>query len=173
MQPGRKFAQSPEWKHLKCKVPKAPKVPKATLKCHPEAQPNDLANEKEILPLRLRSGLKAFFAQNDSFAVTLGTLVHFSSLLFCGLLWACRLPNRAERYSFRAAHLRELQTICLRGVEDSAIGDNGPDTFPRIHTGAGRHYFVALGSIDNVHVRAQQVRFGQSESGTGVPHIEA
>jgi len=42
--------------------------------CHPfgklrassEAQPKDLANEKEILPLRLRSGLKASFAQNDS-----------------------------------------------------------------------------------------------------------
>ena len=33
------------------------------LKCHPEAQPKDLANEKEILR----------FAQNDSFAVTLGT----------------------------------------------------------------------------------------------------
>jgi len=32
--------------------------------CHPEAQPKDLANEKEILR----------FAQNDSFAVTLGTL---------------------------------------------------------------------------------------------------
>ncbi len=31
--------------------------------CHPEAQPKDLANEKEILR----------FAQNDSFAVTLGT----------------------------------------------------------------------------------------------------
>jgi len=37
-----------------------------TLTCHPEAQPKDLANEKEILR----------FAQNDSFAVTLGTLVH-------------------------------------------------------------------------------------------------
>jgi len=35
-----------------------------TLMCHPEAQPKDLANEKEILR----------FAQNDSFAVTLGTL---------------------------------------------------------------------------------------------------
>ncbi len=34
-----------------------------TLTCHPEAQPKDLANEKEILR----------FAQNDSFAVTLGT----------------------------------------------------------------------------------------------------
>ncbi|MFH1881482.1 MAG: hypothetical protein ABIL62_02065 [Planctomycetota bacterium] len=53
------------------------KVPKVTLTCHPEAKPKDLANEKEILPLRLRSGLKAFFAQNDSFAVT---LAHFSSL---------------------------------------------------------------------------------------------
>jgi len=40
------------------------------LKCHPEAQPKDLANEKEILR----------FAQNDSFAVTLGTLAHFNSL---------------------------------------------------------------------------------------------
>ena len=36
---------------------------KVTLTCHPEAQPKDLANEKEILR----------FAQNDSFAVTLGT----------------------------------------------------------------------------------------------------
>jgi len=53
-------------------VPKTPKVPKVTLKCHPEAQPKDLANEKEILR----------FAQNDSFAVTLGTLAHFSSHLF-------------------------------------------------------------------------------------------
>jgi len=35
-----------------------------TLVCHPEAKPKDLANEKEILR----------FAQNDSFAVTLGTL---------------------------------------------------------------------------------------------------
>ncbi|MFH1883759.1 MAG: hypothetical protein ABIL62_13755 [Planctomycetota bacterium] len=35
-----------------------------TRTCHPEAQPKDLANEKEILR----------FAQNDSFAVTLGTL---------------------------------------------------------------------------------------------------
>ncbi|MFH1882023.1 MAG: hypothetical protein ABIL62_04850 [Planctomycetota bacterium] len=47
-----------------------------TRKCHPfgklrtssEAQPKDKANEKEILR----------FAQNDSFAVTLGTL-NFSS----------------------------------------------------------------------------------------------
>ncbi len=38
-------------------------MPKVTLTCHPEAQPKDLANEKEILR----------FAQNDSFAVTLGT----------------------------------------------------------------------------------------------------
>jgi len=37
-------------------------VPKVTLTCHPEAQPKDLANEKEILR----------FTQNDSFAVTLG-----------------------------------------------------------------------------------------------------
>jgi hypothetical protein len=44
-----------------------------TLMCHPfamlragsEAKPKDLANEREILR----------FAQNDSFAVTLGTLV--------------------------------------------------------------------------------------------------
>ena len=42
-------------------------MPKVTLMCHPEAEPKDLANEKEILR----------FAQNDSFAVTLGTLVHF------------------------------------------------------------------------------------------------
>jgi hypothetical protein len=35
-----------------------------TLMCHPEAEPKDLVNEKEILR----------FAQNDSFAVTLGTL---------------------------------------------------------------------------------------------------
>jgi len=34
-----------------------------TLTCHLEAQPKDLANVKEILR----------FAQNDSFAVTLGT----------------------------------------------------------------------------------------------------
>ncbi len=47
------------------------KVPKVTLTCHSfgklktgsEAKPKDLANEKEILR----------FAQNDSFAVTLGT----------------------------------------------------------------------------------------------------
>ena len=39
-----------------------------TLTCHPEAQPKDLANEKEILR----------FAQNDSFAVTLGTFVRDS-----------------------------------------------------------------------------------------------
>jgi len=53
--------------------------------CHPftalragsEAEPKDLVNEKEILPLRLRSGLKASFAQNDSFAVTLGILDTF------------------------------------------------------------------------------------------------
>ncbi len=45
-------------------------VPKVTLTCHPEAQPKDLANEKEILR----------FAQNDSFAVTLGT-PNFSSLI--------------------------------------------------------------------------------------------
>ena len=38
-------------------------MPKVTLTCHPEAQTKDLANEKEILR----------FAQNDSFAVTLGT----------------------------------------------------------------------------------------------------
>ena len=50
-----------ELKCLKCKVPKV------TRKCHPEAKPKDLANEKEILR----------FAQNDSFAVT---LAHFSSL---------------------------------------------------------------------------------------------
>ena len=48
-----------------------------TRKCHPEAQPKDLADEKEIL----RS------AQNDSFAVTLGTLVtlnfrHFPVMSF-------------------------------------------------------------------------------------------
>jgi len=54
------------------------KVPKVTLMCHPfgklrassEAQPKDLANEKEILR----------FAQNDSFAVTLAHFRHFSSL---------------------------------------------------------------------------------------------
>ncbi|MFH1881968.1 MAG: hypothetical protein ABIL62_04575, partial [Planctomycetota bacterium] len=40
-------------------------------------KPKDLANEKEILPLRLRSGLKALFAQNDSFAVTLAHFRHF------------------------------------------------------------------------------------------------
>ena len=45
--------------------------------CHPEAQPKDLANEKEILR----------FAQNDSFGVILGTLVtfnfrHFSDMSF-------------------------------------------------------------------------------------------
>ncbi len=39
-----------------------------TLTCHPEAQPKDLANEKEILR----------FAQNDSFAVT---LAHFRQFL--------------------------------------------------------------------------------------------
>ncbi|MFH1885044.1 MAG: hypothetical protein ABIL62_20305 [Planctomycetota bacterium] len=50
------------------------------LKTGSEAKPKDLANEKEILPLRLRSGLKAFFAQNDSFAVT---LAHFISLRTC------------------------------------------------------------------------------------------
>jgi len=33
--------------------------------CHPEAQPKDLADEREIL----------HFVQNDNFAVTLGTLV--------------------------------------------------------------------------------------------------
>ncbi|GAH98037.1 unnamed protein product [marine sediment metagenome] len=47
--------------NLKCKAPKV------TLMCHPEAKPKDLSNEKEILR----------FAQNDSFAVTLGTLAHF------------------------------------------------------------------------------------------------
>ncbi|MFH1881576.1 MAG: hypothetical protein ABIL62_02535 [Planctomycetota bacterium] len=55
-----------------------------TLTCHPfgklrassEAKPKDLANDKEILPLRLRSGLKAFFAQNDSFAITLAHFRH-------------------------------------------------------------------------------------------------
>jgi len=36
-------------------------------KCHPEAQPKDLANEKEILR----------FAQNDSLAVTLAHFRHF------------------------------------------------------------------------------------------------
>ena len=36
--------------------------------CHPEAQPKDLAGEREILR----------FAQNDSFTVTLVTLAHFS-----------------------------------------------------------------------------------------------
>ncbi len=35
-----------------------------TRMCHPEEQPKDLANEREILR----------FAQNDSFAVTFGTL---------------------------------------------------------------------------------------------------
>ena len=43
-----------------------------TLTCHPEAQPKDLANEKEILR----------FAQNDSFAVNLAHFRHFSSLEF-------------------------------------------------------------------------------------------
>ena len=51
-----------------------PKVPKMTLTCHPEAKPKDLANEKEILHFALR---KESFGQNDSFAVTLGTLAHF------------------------------------------------------------------------------------------------
>ena len=40
-------------------------MPKVTLTCHPEAEPKDLANEKEILR----------FAQNDSFAVILSTSV--------------------------------------------------------------------------------------------------
>jgi hypothetical protein len=50
------------------------KVPKVTHKCHPEAQPKDLANEREIL----------HFAQNDSEAVT---LAHFATLLYLGLLF--------------------------------------------------------------------------------------
>ena len=45
-------------------------VHKVARKCHPEAQPKDPANEKEILR----------FAQNDSFAVTLAHFRHFSSL---------------------------------------------------------------------------------------------
>ena len=40
-------------------------MPKVTRKCHSEAKPKDLANEKEILR----------FAQNDSFAVI---LAHFA-----------------------------------------------------------------------------------------------
>jgi hypothetical protein len=57
---------------LKLKVTKMPKV---THKCHPEAQPKDLAGEIEIL----------HFAQNDSSppngqAVTLAHFSHFSSL---------------------------------------------------------------------------------------------
>jgi hypothetical protein len=42
-------------------------MPKVTRKCHPEAQPKDQANEREILR----------FAQNDSFAVTLAHFNHF------------------------------------------------------------------------------------------------
>ena len=46
-------------------------VPEVTRKCHPEAKPKNLANEKEILR----------FAQNDSFAVTLAHFRHFSDNL--------------------------------------------------------------------------------------------
>ena len=61
-----------------------------TLTCHSfdklktgsEAKPKDLANEKEILPLRLRSGLKASFAQNDSVAVSFENLYIRISNLF-------------------------------------------------------------------------------------------
>ena len=54
-----------------CLKLKVTKVPKVTLLCHHEAQPKDLASEWEILR----------FAQNDSFAVTLGTFNfrHFST----------------------------------------------------------------------------------------------
>jgi hypothetical protein len=57
-----------------------------TRKCHPEAQPKDLAYEEEILR----------FAQNDSVAVTLGTLIMSFymtnkklSLVLIGLLLFC------------------------------------------------------------------------------------
>jgi len=46
-------------------------MPKVARKCHPEAQPKDLANEKEILR----------FAQNDSFAVTLAHFRQFRYFL--------------------------------------------------------------------------------------------
>ena len=67
----RKYESKSE---LKCEVPKV------TLTCHPfgklragsDAEPKDLANEKEILR----------FAQNDSFAVTLVHCWHFSSPRF-------------------------------------------------------------------------------------------
>jgi hypothetical protein len=45
---------------------KVAKVPKVTRKCHPEAQPKDLANEKEILR----------FAQNDSVAAGFAHVRH-------------------------------------------------------------------------------------------------
>jgi len=32
------------------------KMSKVTLMCHPEAEPKDLANEKELLPLRFTQG---------------------------------------------------------------------------------------------------------------------
>lgn len=53
------------------------RVTKVVRMCHPETQSKDLAHEKEIIPLRLRSGPKVPFTQNDSVTVTLDTIAHF------------------------------------------------------------------------------------------------
>jgi len=51
-------------------------MPKVTLRCHPEAKPKDLTNEKKIPAL---ADLRLRFAQNDSFAVTLTYFRHFTN----------------------------------------------------------------------------------------------
>ena len=88
-----------------------PKTPKVARKCHPEAKPKDLANEKEILR----------FAQNDSFAVTLVILgtsnfSHFIMVLFTfgqprlsrferfSGLWRSHSDGERGRYFSRAAN---------------------------------------------------------------------
>jgi hypothetical protein len=62
-----------------------------TRMCHPEAQPKDLADEREILR----------FAQNDSFTVTLITLAHFSFSIFWILILLIFLASAEAIVNFR------------------------------------------------------------------------
>ncbi len=80
-------------------------MPKVTLTRHPEVQPKDLANEKEILR----------FAQNDSFAVT---LVHFRHFISLNIVVFLRFQSATmnELLANISAQSEEINIILLIGI---------------------------------------------------------
>ena len=77
-----------------------PHQAKVTLTCHHEAKPKDLANKKDILR----------FAQNDSFAVTLGTL-HFLSSIYHNYKSLKQLPKPKDSRDIAAVALLTYKKI--------------------------------------------------------------